>query len=412
MSAIASARLRLFAVAAPGLEGIVATEIAALLGPGGRAAAELQVVPGGVEFVGDLQAIYGANLGLRCASRLLLRRGEVVARDFPALQRGLAALDLAPFLRRGGTVPLLVHASAERCRLYHTVALAESVAEALTRAGYSVSLQKPTTGEAEEPGPSEGAELWLRGVGDRFTLSLDTSGALLHQRGYRGEAGPAPLRETLAAALASLAGYDGSGALCDPMCGSGTLVIEAALRARGRAPGLLRRFAFERWPCFDPRHLAEIVARLQAEEARARQPVPPAPIYASDADPAVLALARRNAERAGVVGAIEFAVADVGSLRLRPAPAAGGLILTNPPYGRRLGDRDLGGLYRKLARLARSAPGWRLALLTSQPALARLALRQPTAIPLKNGGLAVALYLDRRSSGGELATGTMATTGQ
>ncbi len=397
----ASAKLRLFAVAAPGLERLVGEELLALgevgQGTAGDAVAGT-LVPGGVEFGGSAETLYAANLQLRCASRILLRLGEVGARDFATLRRGIAGLTLSPYLPRAVPLTLVVKASAERCRLYHTGALSESLAEALSQAGYAVAGLRTTAGEDEPAGAAgagASAALWLRGVGDRFQLSLDTSGALLHQRGYRKEAGAAPLRETLAAALGRLAGYRGEGALCDPLCGSGTLVIEAALRARRRAVGLGRGFAFADWPSFEPSRFAALVARLRSEERSATEVRQQAPLYASDCDPAVLALARRNAERAGVADCIEFAVADVGALRLPAAGAGGGLILTNPPYGRRLGDAALGGLYRKLARLARSAPGWRLALLTSQPGLARLALRHAAAIPLQSGGLRVALYVER-----------------
>lgn len=399
-------RLQLFAVAAPGLEAQVEDELLALLGP----ASAPQIVPGGVEFGGDERALMRANLGLRCASRLLLRCGTVPARDFATLRRGLSVLALSPYLPVGASIPLSVHVSSERCRLYHTVALAECLAEALTAAGYAVRLQDTDADSAESPDSAAGAVpsdvgLWLRGEGDRFTLSLDTSGALLHLRGYRKEAGPAPLRETLAAGLLSLSGYRGQEAFCDPLCGSGTLVIEAALRARRRAPGLGRAFAFQRWPIYQPTHFAELLAGLQANELDAATVRAQAPLRGSDCDPSVLSLARRNAERAGVADLIDFAVADVGVLRLPPAPSGGGLVLTNPPYGRRLGDRELGALYRKLARLVRSGPGWRLAVLTSQPALARLALRQPLSIPLRNGGLKVALYLDRRHPATALSDG-------
>lgn len=412
VNATATAKRRLFAVAAPGLENLVATEVAAL-GQSGceRSVPGVDVGPGGVEFDGDLALLYRANLALRYASRVLLRCGEVTAREFAALRRGLATLDLGPFLPRQGELALVVHASAERCRLYHTGALAECVADALSTRGRTVRLQRPSESDSETPGgaPDPGrVEVWLRGVGDRFTLSLDTSGALLHQRGYRSESGPAPLRETLAAALVRLAGFAGTGALCDPMCGSGTLVIEAALQAQNRAVGLGRSFAFQTWPSYEPDRFAAVVAQLRQGELALDAVRAQSRFLASDRDAAVLALARRNAERAGVAELIEFAPADVGSLRLPPAPTGGGLILTNPPYGRRLGDGDLGGLYRKLARLPRSAPGWRLALVTSQPALARLALRHPIAIPLRNGGLAVALYLDRRYPVAE--RGSVATT--
>ena len=209
--------LRLFAVATPGLEPVVAAELQAL--PGAR---QLVTVPGGVEFTGDLAALYRANLWLRSASRVLLRLAELRALHFASLRRQVAQLPWERFAP--SPVRVTVAATAHRCRLYHSTAVAERIALGIADRGIEVL-------PADSPRAAPELHLIARGTDDLFTISLDTSGELLHRRGYRSEDAGAPLRETLAAALLQLCEWDGSTPLLDPTCGSGTLVIEAALLA-------------------------------------------------------------------------------------------------------------------------------------------------------------------------------------
>lgn len=434
-TATPDALLRCFAVTAPGLEALTERELRALpsLSPA-AVPSQIQVVPGGVEFCGDLSTLASANLHVRCASRLLLRLGELHARDFPTLTRQLTQLPWDAFVPARARIHLGVRVHSERCRLYHSGAITDCIAAALSGRGLSVhvaqtdqdedvatiaSLSSPPVAPTDsqtraaaiapilevDSAPAITLGLWLRGQHDRYVISLDTSGALLHQRGYRREEGIAPLRETLAAAILQLAGYS-AGPLWDPMCGAGTLSIEAALLALRRAPGLLRSFACLSWPCFPTAVWSRLHAQAKEREVPCASAPDPIHLWGSDHDPQMVAIARRNAERAGVADVIHFSVAEVGSLRLpsalplsdlrHAADGPPGLVICNPPYGRRIGDPNLGGLYRKLARLVRSAPGWRLALLTPSPQLARLALRHGSAIRLQSGGLPVALYLDRR----------------
>jgi putative N6-adenine-specific DNA methylase len=222
---------------------------------------------------------------------------------------------------------------------------------------------------------------------DVCTLSLDTSGAHLHKRGYRLETAKAPLRETLAAALLAEAGYRGDAAFVDPLCGSGTFAIEAALIATRAAPGRLRAFAFERWPSHDAGAM-----RLLRDAADARRRPAPAPIVASDRDEGAVGAARRNAERAQVaIDVRHHALSD------SHPPANAGLLLTNPPYGARVGDPGrLRDLYATLGKLAsRRYAEWTVGFVTADPRLARasgLAFTRSTP-PLPHGGLRVKLYL-------------------
>src|SRR6187551_2464572 len=214
--------LRWFAIVAPGLEEAARHEVEAL--PDTSA---IDVELGGVSWTGPVASGYRANLWLRVATRVLARVGDVEAREFGKLRRRAERLPWSRFVPRGAAIA--VRASATRCRLYHTGALAEAAVLAIADAVPGVHA----CATDEEPAIT----LMVRGVQDRFTFSADASGERLHRRGARVETGEAPLRETLAAGLLALAGWTPGTALCDPMCGAGTIVIEAAMQAAGRAPG-------------------------------------------------------------------------------------------------------------------------------------------------------------------------------
>jgi putative N6-adenine-specific DNA methylase len=369
-----------FAVASPGLETVLQAELATLphlLDPRG--------VDGGVEFSGSLVAGMTANLQSRIATRILLRLGEVKARDFAPLRRGLAKLPWQGFIPRDR--PLRIDVSTSRCRLYHTGALAETVGLAV---GDCVG-KLPKREKRTETGDDEDCtRILLRGQEDRFMASVDSSGELLHRRGWRLEAGPAPMRETLAAGLLALCQYDPSLPFLDPMCGSGTIAIEAAAKAYGVPPGQGRTFAFERWPMHDPALLQDVRAiHPQADRSFL--------VLAQDRDSRVVEIARRNAERAQLADGIRFEVASFGQGTI---PEQAGLLLVNPPYGRRLGDSGQAvRLGRSLGQTLKDGyRGWRAGILCPTPgfvaAVSAGARRQPVAKHmLRNGGLHVILGL-------------------
>jgi putative N6-adenine-specific DNA methylase len=241
--------------------------------------------------------------------------------------------------------------------------------------------------------PGEEAEqtVFVRGERDRWTFSLDASGERLDRRGWRLERGAAAVRETLASLVLDLAGWDPREVLVDPACGSGTLAVEAALRALRAAPGLGRSFACEGWRGCDPA-LAE---RLREEARAQRRETAPAAIVAADRSGAALERARRNAERAGCAAAIRFEPVALESLE---PPAEHGLVVLDPPYGRRTGTRQRAGrdIEAWVAILRRRWRGWRVALLTPDPRLAaRLRLRTEAQHVLPHGGLRVQLLLFR-----------------
>ena len=367
--------MELFAVAPPGTEALLHRELAAL-GIKGR------YVPGGVELQGDADTIRRVNLESRLASRLLLRLGSFKTLHLNELEKLAAKLDVAPYLR--ADEPLAVRATCRKSKIYHSGAAEERVHRGLAKKlGAAPAEAKGNLDEDDAPPQT----VLVRFEHDVCTLSLDTSGAHLHKRGYRLETGKAPMRETLAAALLAQAGYQGDVAFVDPLCGSGTFAIEAALIATRSAPGRLRSFAFERWPSHGTRAM-----RLLREAADARRRPAPAPIVASDRDAGAVRAAQRNAERAEVAIAVQN-----HSLSDSRPPSSEGLLLTNPPYGERVGDPGrLRDLYATLGKLATGPYAqWTVGFVTTDPKLAQasgLPFTRTTA-PLPHGGLRVKLYL-------------------
>lgn len=379
------AALSLFAVAAPGLEALVARELRGLhLAPD-------EPGPGGVAFGGSMESLARANLWLRSASRVLVRLGDFHARAFGELERHARQLPWERVIVPGRPVRLRV--TARKSRLYHTDAVAERLAGAIdARLSSGVAFEMAAGDDDETDG--EAQLIVARVFHDRCTVSADSSGALLHRRGYRLATAKAPLRETLAAAMLLASEWDPEAPLIDPMCGSGTIPIEAALLARRVPPGLYRRFAFMEWPSFDAaswQRLLEHARDGMLERA-------PAPIVASDRDAGAVIAARENAERAGVAGDITFSQAALSAIS---PPSGRGWVVTNPPYGTRVGDRDrLRNLYAQLGNvLRRKTVGWTLAFLSPDDVLARqVGVELTTLLRTRNGGIPV--RLERGTIGG------------
>jgi putative N6-adenine-specific DNA methylase len=373
--------LHWFAVASPGLEQPLCAELAML-----SVIEKPRVVDGGVEFSGTLAAGMAANLHSRIATRIVLRMGEVKARDFAPLRRSLAKLRWPSYLPRDRA--LRIDVSTSHCRLYHTGALAETVELAIADCVGKLPKREKQPEPAED---DDCTRVLLRGQDDRFTASIDSSGALLHRRGWRLEAGRAPLRETLAAGLLALCEYDPALPLVDPMCGAGTIAIEAATLARKMAPGLARPFAFQRWPIHD----ASLWQALR--DSAVALSSAPAPILAMDRDTRAVDTARRNAERANVQDDVRFAAAAFGDGEI---PTQAGLLVINPPYGHRLGDHGQANrLAREMGKTAAARyRGWRMGVLCPNPAfvaaVAAGARRTPAKThALRNGGLRVLLAI-------------------
>lgn len=356
------APLRCFAVSPPRFEDLVEAELRGL-------GLDTRTTEGGVEFTATWVDLWRANLWCRVASRVLVRVAEFAAETFPTLDRGLRGLPWAAWLPPAA--PLAVSVAKHKTRLYHTGKVAEVALEALGAAAGA-----RLAGEAEEA-----LGLYLRLEGPRVSVSLDTSGEHLHRRGYRAHAGPAPLRENLAAGLLLRAAWDGSEPLYDPFCGSGTLPLEAAHLALGLAPGLRRGFAFERLPSFRP----DAWQALRDEASARVLPELTAPIFASDRDVGALALTARAARSAGLADYVQVARLDVAEVEV---PAPRGLVATNPPYGVRLGGAAsaLGSLGRALAGPLR---GWRWGVVAAEGGASaeRLGLAVRERFSFRSGGL-------------------------
>jgi putative N6-adenine-specific DNA methylase len=351
----------LFAVTTPGLERALEAEARAV-------APEVRPVAGGVELRGPAGLHRAANLQLRSASKVLLRVAQVE-------ERSLGTVSLAPY--------------RDAARVVEVQAPHGRLVDAARRAWKLPPLPDKRR-VAIEPEPTE-LVVQLRPEGSRVTVSVDTSGALLYRRGYRQEVSRAPMRETLAAGILLYAGYDGSVPLWDPLCGSGTLPIEAALIARRRAPGLERGFAFERFPGLD----AAAWAR-EKEAARALVRAPPAPIWASDLNAGSLGVARRNARRAEVLESLTLERMDATRMKRPPQLGNGpGLVVANFPYGKRVGERsELEALFRAVGRAMKAElPGWRFAFLVAEEDADGLKLETETVLPIDNGGISCALLL-------------------
>ena len=329
-----------------GLEGLVGDELRRLDLP------NVQTENGRVLFSGGADALAAANLRLRMGERVLLRVGRFPARSFEELFQGVRALPLEEFLPKDAKFPVKGHCLNSQL---HSVPDCQAIIKkaAVERLGKHYGLSwLPETGALYQ--------IQFSIMKDVCEVFLDTTGAGLHKRGYRAVGNDAPLRETLAAALVTLARYRGRDFFWDPFCGSGTIVIEAALIALNRAPGLSRSFSAQGWG-FVPDTAWE-QARQAARDAEFRGEYR---ILGSDNDPDSLNIAISNAKKAGVGKLIRFEEADATK---RSLPAETGVIVCNPPYGERmLEQRSAQRLYQALGRHLRCADGWGKFIISSEP---------------------------------------------
>lgn len=347
----------IFLVTAPGLESVLCDE-ALERGFSGAVA-----VPGGVTFQGDWHDVWRANLCLRGATRVLARIGGFLAFHLAQLDKRARKFPFGDLLRRD--IPLRVQVTTKASKIYHAGAAAQRIETALTDT-HGLTLDPDAT-----------LVLKVRIDDNNVLFSLDTSGESLHKRGHKEAVGKAPMRETLAYLMLRQAGYTGTGPVVDPMCGSGTFVIEAAEIAAGLLPGRSRSFAFQDLANYD-----EAVFNAMKD---ATVTPPPAQFYGSDRDAGAIRMASANAERAGVAPYTHFANHAAGELT--PPEGPGGLVIVNPPYGARIGNKKL--LYPLYGTLGQTLlarfKGWRVALVTSEPSLAKA-----TGLPWKPQGPAIA----------------------
>ncbi|SDE31192.1 THUMP domain-containing class I SAM-dependent RNA methyltransferase [Limimaricola pyoseonensis] len=359
--------MELFLAAPPGLEEALRAEA---LEKGFRDPAAL---PGGVTIRGGWPEVWRANLELRGAGRVLVRIGSFMAFHLAQLDKRARKFPWGETLRRD--VPLRVEVTTKRSKIYHAGAAAQRIETALTEE-FGATLS-----------PEAELVLKVRIEDNAVTLSLDSSGEPLHRRGHKEAVGKAPMRETLAALFLRQCGYAGDEPVLDPMCGSGTFLLEAAEIAAGLAPGRGRDFAFERLASFD-------AAAWAAMRDRPAGPRPALRFFGSDRDAGAIRGAEANAERAGVADLVTFRQHAISDLE-RPEGAPG-LVMVNPPYGARIGNKKLlYGLYGALGEVLKTRfSGWRVGLVTSETGLARATGLPfvPAAAPVPLGGLRVQLH--------------------
>ena len=399
--------MKLFAVCVPGLESYTSQELErpglSILHPEEK---NVDHEIGGVEFEGDLIDIYRCNLHLRTASRVLVRLGSFYAAGFPELRRKAGNLPWEQYLKPGQ--PVAIRVTCHQSRLYHQRAVAERIVGAISDrlnqpvqvAKYHEELETKSSidnppsppfskggmGRLMSKGGTGGSLILVRMVKDQCTISIDSSGELLHRRGYRLALTKAPLRETLAAAMLLASGWDRISPLLDPFCGSGTIPIEGALMARQIPPGWRRNFAFMNWPNFEEKTWDTL---LQGATPRPQTHFPK--IIASDRDAGAIRAAQANAERAGVLDCVEFSCHAVSSI---DPPSGIGWVVTNPPYGVRTeSNRDLRNLYAQFGKVLRKkCPGWQVTMLcSSSQLLHNTGFQFDEGISLMNGGIKVKL---------------------
>ncbi len=360
------AEFEIFFVATPGLESVLLAEVQQL----GFQNAKLTI--GGVTATGGWPDVWRANLQVRGAGRVLVRIGAFHVSHLAQLDKLSRKFPWFQFLRKD--VPVRVEATCRKSKIYHAGA----------------AIQRIATAIHEELGAtiSDDADVCIKAriENDLCTLSIDSSGGLLHKRGHKEAIAKAPLRETIAALLLRAVGFTGAEAVLDPMCGSGTFVIEAAEIAAGLNAGRNRNFAFE--------HLAKFDAEQWAALKQATATPTPITFYGRDRDSGAISASIANAKRAGVEACTSFKQGAISELE-RP-DCAPGLVIVNPPYGTRIGDkRPLFDLHASFGKIMRERfTGWRVAMITTDAALAKA-----TTLPfakvggsINHGGLKVALF--------------------
>ncbi len=337
--------ITLNATAKFGLEAVVKREVEAL------GFSDLRVSNGRIEFEAKAADIPRLNIWLRCADRVQLKMGEFPAYSFDDLFEGTKALPWEDWITQDGRFP--VNATTVKSKIQ-----SERTAQAIVKKAIVERLKEHYNLEwFAETGPAFTIQATVRK--DQVLLTIDTSGAGLHKRGYRTEGGEAPVTETLAAAMVMLSFWERDRLLVDPMCGSGTILIEAAMIGRNMAPGRRRSFAAQEWPAVPQ----EAWDSAREEAKAAIDHASTLNIFGYDVDAAAIGAARNNARRAGVGHDIQFEEKDIHDLWIDQQY---GIVISNPPYGNRMaGFREINAIYITLNKMLRKKTGWSVYILTA-----------------------------------------------
>ena len=366
-------QFELIATTTFGLESVVTRELESL------GYKETRTLDGKVHFSGNERDIARCNMWLRSADRLLIKVGEFHAPDFGALFDKTAELPWHELIPVDAKFPVAGRSVQSRL---HAV---PSVQGCVKKAIVENLKKKYNRFRFDETGAEFAIEVSI--LRDTATLTIDTSGDGLHKRGYREYAGPAPLRETMAAGLLQLSYWNRDRQFIDPFCGSGTLPIEAALIGRNIAPGSSRSFIAEDWPWMDRKMWKEV--RTEAKDLR--HPRMNEPILGFDHDPAAVRLCEKSAAEAGISGDIQFRVQEISELK---SSREYGVVVCNPPYGERMGSpEEVEAVYRELGRVCDSLPTWSFYVITSNTWFEKhFGRRAPRRRKLYNGRLECHFY--------------------
>ncbi len=365
-----------FIATLPGIEPVCFNELRQL----GIPLTDAVIGKGGITFNGRLHDCYLANLKLRTANRILMRLFTFTASNFRQLEKKLSSMPWELYLSKNIACELNV--TAAHSRLIHTDAISERFKTSIDRQLGTSSAHYA----ASDAGRSQ--QIFVRVQDDTFTVSIDSSGELLHKRGVKIQGGRAPVRETMAAAILALAGYQPGETLIDPMCGSGTFSIEAAMIAKNIPAGWHREFAFMDWPSFQPLRWQHIRREAESEITTTAEPF----IYASDTDADIIQKLSQLIQDNHLSDTINVSSADFFELRPRSIKPPG-LVVLNPPYGRRIGsknaaDKMFGRIGEKLKNDFR---GWKIALLMPDKHLLAKIPFKTTSRELAHGGLQITL---------------------
>lgn len=371
-----------FAATPPGFETDCLSELLKL----DPAPGNTTVSPGGVEFAGRLDVCYQANLNLHTANRILMRIHAFRSSNFRQLGKKIYDIPWELYLQPGSL--LNVHVATKHCRLHHSGAISEKCRTTIARRLADMNLVENNNGIAFNR-----ENIFIRGIDDRFSVSIDSSGDLLYKRGLKKHTGQAPLRETLAAAALLKAGYDPGEPLLDPLCGAGTFSLEAALMAKRIPPGWFRKFAFMQWPSFVERRWNYLKRRPESGFVRFEQPV----IFASDSDGAACRKLKSCMESFGLSDAVRVRQKNFFNLAPEEFSDRTGIICLNPPFGRRLGGRKESEKFFKAicGRLKQVYRGWKLVLFAPGKKPAASVPFQTVSYPVLHGGLKLRLLVGR-----------------
>ena len=373
-----------FAATSPGLESLCLNELKTFAETG----KEFIAMEGGVQFTGRITDCFSANLYLRTANRILMRIGEFKATNFMQLEKKLSDFPWELFLPANARPG--INTSTKQSRLYHKDAIAEIFAASIEKRFALSGIHNTKKDTVKD---SADQQIFVRTENDRFIVSLDSSGELLYRRGIKTHRATAPLRETTAAAILAISGYDGSEPLLDPMCGSGAFSLEAAMISQNIPAGWFRNFAFMNWPCFAPQRWAYIKRKAESGVKLTFSPH----IFASDIDSRACDSLVSCINRYDMLKTVEVEQKDFFDLSPCALTKEKGLVVINPPYGQRMGSRaESVKLFRAVCdKLKKDFSGWKVALIAPDIALLNSLPFTLKTQALRHGGLKISLLYGR-----------------